>query len=167
MKKKDNLRIVTFTGSIVPSTSLGYCLRGLQTFLTLLSLLSPCLQVLQWFCLPLATIEVLPLHFIVYNQLSSFYSSYLLPIIMPSNLQEVICWLVTPDFHHYELATTLLWQPVAQGSKDYLRVKPLTLSQKKCRSISSNKHPIFITQIDAPPSSLMDSTVSPKVKTTK
>ncbi len=131
MRKKDNLRIVTLTRSIVPSTAFGYCRRGLQTFLTILSLLSPCLQVLQWLCLPPATIKVLPLHFIVYNQLSCLYNSFLLPIIMPSSLQEVICWSDTPNFHHYELATTFMWQLVAQGSKDYIGVKPLTLYSRR------------------------------------
>ncbi len=131
MRKKDNLKVVTFIRSIIHSTSLGYCLKGMQTFLTLLSLLSPCLQVLQQFCLPPTTIKVLPLHFIIYNQLSYFYNSYLLPIVMPSNLQKVTCWFVTPNFHHYELATTLLWQLVTQGSKDYLGVKPLTLCPRR------------------------------------
>ncbi len=102
-----------------------YYLGGLQTFLTLLSLPSPCLQVLQWFYWPLVALEVPPLHFIVYNQLSSLYNSCLLLAIVPSSMQKVTCWFVTLDFHHHGLVVTLLWQPIAQGFRNYLVVNPL------------------------------------------
>ncbi len=103
----------------------GYCLGDLQTFLTLSSFPSPCMQVLQWLCLQPAALKILPLHSIICNQMSSLYSFCLLPTIVPFNMQEVTCQFVTPNFHKQGLAITFLWQPVVQGFKVYLMVSPL------------------------------------------
>ncbi len=120
-----------------------YYLRGLSTLLMMLSFPSPCLQVFQWLCLPLVTFEVFPLHFIIYNQLSSLYNFCLLPIAMPSKLQEVTCWFVTLNFHHHKLIVTFLWQLIAQGSKEYLVVNPLFFVLEEMKKYQFNETSYF------------------------
>jgi hypothetical protein len=87
MKKKENLRIITLTRYVVPSTSPGYYLRGLQTFLTLLILPSTCVQVFKWFYLPPATFNVPPLDSFIYNPL--LYPLQLLPIAYRNAFQPI------------------------------------------------------------------------------
>ncbi len=124
-KRGENLGVITLLGSIVPSTPSRYCLRGLQTFLPLLSFLPHAYRSyggftchLQPLRKPSSTMYLITNCFL-FELLHSAYNN----TSQPARNNLLVYSL--SNSHHQRLVATLLWQPIVWCSKSYPWLAPL------------------------------------------
>ncbi len=132
MRNGQKLKVATFTCSIMPSTLMDVVQLGVHRPTTIVPHM-PCVQVLQWLCLPPTTLwEVPSMLSIIYNQLLSILS---FPIASNNTFTftkgyQLVCPLVF-NFHHQGVIVTLMWQLIAWCSKGHQVVNPITLYPRR------------------------------------